>query len=242
MMAQIDESVRKAADEFLENILGTFGDELVSVILFGPAARGERSRTPYINFLVVVADNTPSEIGRCSKFMKRWRRKLITVPLFLTTQYIQRSLDTFPLEFMDMASSSEVLYGEDVLDDLDFDPVDVRGQCERELKGKLLHLRSEYLNLRGDTKGVMNLIERSLSTFRLLFAGLLFLKKADIPATTGDMIDAVTEEYELDDALFKKLMAVARGEVKVDEQEADRLFDLYVEELDKLADEIDTML
>ncbi len=241
-MAMTTRTVEKAAAEFLDDIRQTFKDDLVSVILHGQAAREEFSRDAKISFLVVLDDNTPSEIGRCSKFLKRWRRRNIAVPLFLTKQYIQQSLDTFPLEFMNMASAYEVLHGDDVLADLDLDPVDVRNQCEREIKGKLLHLRSEYLNLRGDTKGIMELVDRSLATFRLLFSGVLFLKKIDSPMKTSDMIDAVIEEYGLDSALFKKLTAVANGEIKIDELEADKLFDLYVDELDKLSDEIDSML
>ncbi|HDY90189.1 MAG TPA: hypothetical protein ENH82_18975 [bacterium] len=240
-MEQVSETIKKKTGEFLENIKESFGENLRSVILYGLAARGEEAKHPYINFMVIVDDNTPSELARCVSFTKKWRKELITTPLFLDTGYIQKSLDTFPLEFLDMLSAYHVVHGDDVLEDLDFKMADVRNQCERELKGKLLHLRAEYLNLRSDKKGLMDLVNRSLNTFRLVFAGALFLKNIEIPKDTGTLLIDITETYELDASLFKKLRAMAKGEIKVDETEADKLFDLYVEELDKLSHAIDEM-
>ncbi len=240
-MEQIPEALKKTSQAFLADVKEAFGKTLVSVIVYGPAVRGETSKTPYINYLVVVTDSTPSELAHCAKYMKSWRKKLISVPLFITPDYVQKSLDTFPLEFMDISSAYNVVFGTDILDDLEYTVDDVRNECEREIKGKLLHLRSEYLSLRGDSKGLIDLVQRSLATFRLLFSGALYLKNEDIPTKTSALLDKVAAVYELDISLFKKLIAVANGEIKISDSEADTLFDLYVEELDKLSDEIDFM-
>ncbi len=241
-MNQIPEHMKKTADEFLSAVQESFGESLKSVILYGPAARGETYKNIlYISFMVIVDDNTPSELARCAKHVRKWHKQSITTPLFLDPAYIQQSLDTFPLEFMDMRSTYHVIYGEDVLEGLNFEAADVRSQCERELKGKLLHLRAEYLSIRGNTKQLIDLINRSLNTFRLVFTGALFLKDREAPKDTGRLLDAVTEEYGLDVSLFKQLTGITSGDIKINESEADKLFDLYVEELDKLSSSIDTL-
>ena len=241
-MGTVPENIKTVTDEFLENIREAFGDTLRSVILYGPTARGETiKKAPYINFMVVLEDNTPSELARCSKYLKKWRKHLIATPLFLDPGYIARSLDTFPLEFLDMTSAYAVIHGEDVLEDITFENDDVRNQCERELKGKLLHLRAEYLNLRDNKKALIDLVDRSLNTFRLLFTGALFLKDVEVPTDTDKLLGLVTKEYELDSLLLIKLRSVAKGDIKIDESEADKLFDLYVEELDTLSHAIDKM-
>ncbi len=265
-MEQVPENIHKATEEFLRTVRKAFGDNLKSVILYGPAARGEQAKVPFINFLVIVNDNTPSELAGCAQYVKDWRKKLIAMPLFLEPDYIHDSLDTYPLEFMDMASAYAVVYGEDVLGPLRYEPLpeepsdqatagdhetvpgnrhftfdNVRNQCERELKGKLLHLRAEYLNLRGNRKGLMDLINRSLNTFRLVFAGALFLRNRNIPVDTESLLNAVVEAYELDNSLFVKLQRVADGSLKIGETETDELFDHYVEELDKLSHAVDIM-
>jgi len=208
-MEKVPENIKKITAEFLENVREAFGENLLSVIMYGPAARGETAKTPYINFMVVVTDNTPSELARCSPFIKKWEKHLITTPLSLDPGYIERSLDTFPLEFLNMSQSYIVLYGENFLEDLDFKAAEVRSQCERELKGKLLHLRAEYLNLRGDKKGLKDLVDRSLNTFRLIFTGALFLKNIEISKEIDILFTIVTEEYDLDTSLFKKLRSIA---------------------------------
>ena len=125
-MKKISEQIQKTADAFLQDIRQAFGESLKSVILYGPAARGEIFKNrPYINFMVVVEDNTPSSLARCAGQVKKWRKRLITTPLFLNPEYIGHSLDTFPLEFMDMKASYRVLQGEGVLECLAMEP----GKC-----------------------------------------------------------------------------------------------------------------
>ena len=239
-MERLPEHMKKLTDTFVANLRECFGEGLVAVILYGPAARGEemKGRT-FIHFVVVVRDSTPSALAPCTAFMKRWVKERIAAPLFITSEYIGNSLDTFPLEFMEMKNSYAVVYGEDVLGGIEFRAGDVRSECEREIKGKLLHLRAEYLALRGNWKELAHLVHRSLETFRLVFTGALFLKKHPAPEKTPDLLETVAAEYGLDGALLRRLYEFSRGSVKPDPEETDRLFDLYVEELDKLSGALD---
>jgi hypothetical protein len=58
-------------------------------------------------------------------------------PLFLTRSDLSSSLDSYPIEFLNMKNRYRLVYGEDVLQKLSFNPLAVRLQIERELKGKL---------------------------------------------------------------------------------------------------------
>jgi hypothetical protein len=236
IMAELPDSIKKVSDGFTSDLRECFGPSLVSVVLYGPSARGEGEKERFRHrFMVVVEDNTPSALAPCSAFVNRWKKKGIGIPLIITPGYIENSLDTFPLEFMEMKNSYAVVYGSDPLAGIEFRAADVRSQCEREIKGKLLHLRAEYLDLRGNWKELAHLVHRSLETFRLVFTGALFLKKHPAPGKTAELIDAVAVEYGLDVALLRKLLDFSRGALKPGHEETDRLFDLYVEELDTLS-------
>ncbi len=234
-------NIEARAAEFLADIRAAYGSRASSVILYGPAARrtvsGDGSG---ISFMVIMDDNSPSELSLCASFIGKWRKKGIAVPLFLTGDYIRKSLDTFPLEFMAMKRSYRVIDGEDALADLTFRPADVRAQCERELKGKLIHLRAEYLLARGDSRNLTGLAGRSLEAFGMVFAGALFLTQAEIPADESSLLDAVCKAYELDRNMFRNLQSIAGGALRVSEADADALFDRYVEELTKLSRAIDS--
>jgi hypothetical protein len=239
-MEQLPEHIQKITDEFTGNIRECFGSGALSVVLYGPAARNELVKgSTAIDFMVVVRDNTPSELAPCSAYLKKWSRNGIATPLFITPEYIRGSLDSFPLEFMEMKSSYRVLAGEDYLQDLEFNDCDVRNECEREIKGKLLHLRAEYLALRGNRNGIADLVMRSLNTFRLVFEGALFLKRSAAPEHTLDLLESVAQEYDLDAKFMREIHALAFGQTKPATDETDRLFDRYVEELDKLSHAID---
>ncbi len=239
-MNSLPEHHRKKAESFAANLRECFGESLRSVVLYGPAARGEDTKGTVLSFMAVVTDNSPSAIAPCSGFMHRWTKAGIGTPLIVTPEYIADSLDTFPLEFMEMRSAYTVVAGEDVLAGLEFAPGDVRNQCERELKGKLLYLRAGYLTHRGASKELAGLVRRSLETFRLVFSGVLCLKGIPAPSGTRDLMDVVCGAFGLDSALFGKLHDFGLGALKPDHEELDRLFDLYVEELDKLSNAIDT--
>jgi hypothetical protein len=241
-MEGVPVKLHKVVSGFLDNLKEVFDESLVSAILFRAYAHCETSKKVPISFLVVVKDNSPSELARCTKYLKRWNRQSIAIPLFVDQRYIEQSLDTFPLEFMDMASSYSVVYGRDVLKELSFKQSDVRNQCERELKGKLIHLRAEYLNSREHKKKIIDLVSRTLTTFRIVFSGTLYLKGYAIPKETEDIINTMVEAYELDAVLFTKLINVAKGKAKMSTVEADRLFDMYVENLDKLSHIINNMV
>ena len=227
---------------FCDDVKKAFGEQLVSVILFGSAGRGEYiPRKSDINFLVVLEDNSPSVLVAFRKDLARWRKRNVTTPLFLTEKYIQFSLDTFPLEFLEMQSAYKVLYGKDVLSGLRFEKSHLRTQAERELKGKLLHLRQEFLESHGKVESLTALVSSSLAAFAPVFRGLLRLKGKEETVKRIDLLQSVCGEFGLDGDLFALLFRIARGETRCAASEMSGLFDRYVREIDRLSQMVDTM-
>ena len=139
--------------EFAEDVKKIYGEEMISVILFGSGARGEyQPKSSDLNFIVVLKDNSPSELAKFYKQNTKWRKRNVSTPVFFTERFITSSLDTFPIELMEMQRAYKVVEGKDVLDGLQFSNRNLRLQCERELKGKLLHLRQSFLENRASVK------------------------------------------------------------------------------------------
>lgn len=241
-MAKIPKIPDEIFTDFCFDLKTAFGESLTSVTLFGSCARGEYvPKKSDLNFLVVVKDNSPSELAAYRKCLFKWRKRNVATPLFLTEDYIQSSLDSFPIEFLEMKSAYKVIYGEDLLADLQFEKSYLRTQAERELKGKLLHLRQEFLESRGKVEMLTMLVSSSLSAFAPVFRAVLCITGEEHKVKRADLLRQVCDKFTLNFGLFDQLLKISRGEVKVPASEMNDLFDLYVEEIDKLSKDVDSL-
>jgi hypothetical protein len=241
-MAKIPAQPEEIFEAFVEDYKKTFAAELTSVILYGSAARGEYiPKKSDINFMIVLGDEGIHRFGKALPLVGQWKKRMVSTPLFLTRGYISSSLDTFPIEFLNMQAAYRVVYGEDVLRDLVFDRRLVRLQCERELKGKLLQLRQSFLETEGGRRAVQMLITASLPTFFSIFQAVLFLRGSR-PAVGKDRIVAgMAQEAGLDGALFLDLIAVREGRKKLSSADAVPIMENYIREIRKLALYIDQL-
>src|SRR5512137_826677 len=82
-----------------------FGSDLLSIMLYGSGARGEYiPQKSDINFLILLSDNGINNLSKAFEVVSRWHKSRVSTPLFLTNNYIQASLDVFPIEFLNLKS------------------------------------------------------------------------------------------------------------------------------------------
>ncbi len=232
-------AIAKQTSEIIKEI---FGNELVSVILYGSAAGGEYvTGKSNINLLVVLTDHGTDKLPLLFPHLKSFRKKRISTPLLITEQFIRTSLDTFPVEFLNMKLQYKLLLGKDVLTDLKIAKTWLRTQCERELKGKLLHLRQAFIETEGKTKALKMLIFHSLRTFIFLFNALIYLKDQPIPGTRREKISLLSKLYSTDEKVFLDLLDVFEGKADLDRQKLEKLVLDYIREMMYLGRKVDAL-
>ena len=218
-------------EKLVADYLKIFGDDLVSVIMYGSAVSHEfRPGKSDINTLLVLKDNSIKRIHECTGFQKKWYSQGVAIPLFMTREFIRSSLDTYPIEFLDIQSNYRVLYGEDVLSGIKLEKEHLRLQCERELKGIALHLRTEYLRVAGRSKDVESLLSASVRKLIPIFKAVLVLNDRKIPGAKSEAISCVEDLYSLG--------ASALSDVFFKSQQ---FRDNYVELFDRFAGVIDVI-
>jgi len=219
-----------------------FGNDLVSIILFGSATTNEYvHKRSDINSLIVLNEEGIADVWRANKSVAKWRKMRIANPYFMTQTYINASTDSFPIEFLNMRFSYQVLFGENVLKDFKIRNSDLRLQCEHELKGKLLHLRQGVVLNGGKVSELERLIAQSLSTFTSIFRALLYLKNKQVPKKKKDVLMDACELFGLDAELFKKLYTVRKQKVKWNRRELIEKMKQYISEIEKLSIAVDQM-
>ena len=163
------------------------GINLVSVILYGSAVRGEyvRARSD-LNLMLVFKKLDLEHITKVGKLMRRKVRKTLPQLVFWTEKELANAWDVFPLEFEDIMTNHRCLVGKDPFTKRKVNKKHMRYQLEFELRSKLLNVRDSWLSLRRDK-----------------YALTMFLIKAGSPVTSPedaqyfiDWIDAVTAMIE----------------------------------------------
>ena len=238
--------IPKRPEDIFEEIRGDYtallGDDLLAIILYGSGARGEYvPKKSDINFLIVLTENGMEHLGNAINLVAKWQKRRIPVPLFLTKTYIESSLDAFPLEFFNIRSAYQVIHGEDILTDLPIKKEDLRLQCERELKAKLLLLRESYLQAHGEVRQLRELVNQSLPAFIAIFKALLYLKGEEIPKRHEAVMTDVTQSFGLDRKLFQALWHIKRAEEKPGKDELKRIVWNYISEIKGLSRQVDQM-
>lgn len=191
------------AKEALRDLTAAFGLDLEAVTLYGSAVGPDyQSGISDINLLVVLTADGLARLGQLSSRAAGWPKSGIAMPLVLGPGELESSLDSFPLEFLNIKLNRKVLLGEDVMAGVEIDPADLRLQCERELRGKLLLLREAMLSTGGRDAGLKNAARASIKAFAAIFRGVLVLLGSD-PAgmSARQVLEEAGRALNLDDAV-----------------------------------------
>lgn len=227
-------------DEFVADYRKVFEEDLISVVLFGRATSGVwKRKESEINFLLIVKPAALESIGRILPFVKKWQKRAVAVPMVMSEEYLLSSLDSFPLEFFNLIHAHKLIYGKDVLKPLQISMELLRLQCENQIKGKLVHLRAEFLATQGDGKKIRRLIQATIPTFTHVFKGLLTFKGLQVADQPEAVFEAVAETYSLDQTVLERVLQAGRSRGRLEETEGISLMEKYIAEIRKLAFAID---
>ncbi len=195
------------SEDFARELSDLYGETLVSVVLYGSAARGEyREGISDLNILVIHREMNPTVLRKGSALARRWVRAGNQPPLMFGEAEWNGSADVFPIEFGDMRDAHRVLRGPDPFQNLQIDPEHLRLQCEHELRSKLIQLREYYLLSADEPDELGNLFLRSLPTFLTLFRTALRLAGHTVSHDSRDVIAATASEVGFDPDPFVRVM------------------------------------
>jgi hypothetical protein len=186
-------SMRAPLREYADLLAGLGGDNLLGLTAFG-AVLGEHfdPQRMTAGSVMVLREIDLGLLRRIAEYGPKLGSKRITAPLVMTPAYITASLDSFPLELLEIHQRHLTLLGEDHFETLRFEPDHLRLQCEREFKRILIGLRQGLLGA-GTREDVLDelVVDTGQHLLRTL-RGLLWLKGLKEPLAR-DRVLAETE-------------------------------------------------
>jgi len=189
--------------------------------------------------LVVLEELGLPELRALGAVLRKSRQYAVVVPLFLTREHIQSSLDTFPLELLEIRDNHVTVYGEELLEGLRFELENLRLQCEREIKSRLIQLRQAYFTEGGKAKYLQGLLERSLISTLPIMRGLLRLAGEQPPVERAGVLEAVARRFQVDPEAFLAVLAAREEKERLPLARLEELFAEYLEQLERLAEVVD---
>ena len=185
-LLSIQEILKSKWPTILQN---AFGDNLVSAFLHGSCLMEGFSalRSPWtVSF--ILQDNAPDRLDRIRGLAKQAQRENIQFRYFFSPVEIVQSLDIFPLEYLHIANRNAPLCGIQPLAGYIPQRECLRLQCERELRGILVHLRKEFVN--APSGRAKDEFFRSLQedTFPILY-GVYYLETGSYPENHKQILE-----------------------------------------------------
>lgn len=234
--------VRERITPFMEEVLDGYRDNMHSIHITGSSLTGDfNPKTSDTNSIFVLKEMDLGFLEVIAPRGKKYRKQKVAAPLIMTPEYIRNSMDVFPLEFLNIRLIHETVYGEDIFGDIEIHPSDIRHQCERELKVKLIGLRQGYMSSMGDKEALAGGLISSITGYIPLFRGIISLFGKTPPVLNSDVLDALGEATGVDCGVFEKVLIGKREKLKLGIEDLNRLFEQYhtaTEQLGKVVNEI----
>ncbi|HEU4335387.1 MAG TPA: hypothetical protein VFT32_12905 [Candidatus Eisenbacteria bacterium] len=207
----------KAARDAVDWARTGVGDRLESAVLYGSAAMGtfdaERSD---LNVAFVFKALDAATLDALRSAHHGWGTVRLTQPLLLTPEILERSRDTYPLEYLLIRTFHRPLHGPDPFAAIEIDRRALRLQVERTLRTQSLALAWSYLDATGTPAGARHWARRAGTAIAASVSGLLHLAGDPIPADRRELASRAASRLDMPEAPLRDVLLPpdARGGVE----------------------------
>jgi Nucleotidyltransferase domain len=215
------------------------GNNLTSVILYGSAAAGNfREGFSDLNVLCIVRDSSFSALQAFVSALKWWSKQKQPQPLVMTRAELERSMDVFTIELLEIQWHHRVLFGDDVVQGLQIPMHFHRMQVEYELREKLVLFRQNALLVEREQQ-MRELLLRSFSSFLTLFRHALIAFGENVSVDNRQTVERLSRRVGFDPASIMDVMAMREGRKTGNIKET---FAAYLSSIEKVATGVDRIL
>jgi hypothetical protein len=233
-------SLQAKISPFFQEILEAAAAKIHSLYLVGGVLTEDyREGAAKIDSVIIPRQMDLSFLDVLAPLGRKYGKEGIAAPLIMDSDYLRHSVDVFPLEFLNFKLLHHALYGEDLLAGLEIDPQELRYQCEREIKGKLLWLHRIYVSATGDRKVLAGDIIRHFAGYLPLFRGILYLLGREPALGLKKALEQLSPLTGLETAVFEEIYGFKKNMAQTSPEEISTMFERFYRATEKLAEVVD---
>lgn len=224
--------IRSRLEELAHTLQVQLGPNLVSLLVFGSAARGgyDSGRSD-VDLVLVVKDPRPEVLLTIANTLTVARTAMRFETVILQEDEIHRAADVFPLFYDDIRSCHLLLAGKDAFANLYISDVHRRVRIEQELREVQIRMRRVIVDSMGAPAALAGAIERKVKQIRSPMHALLNLRKT--PAADDQLESVLTKAREVWNVDLKFLQQPRKDPTKALEA-FNRLLTQMIDEVDRM--------
>lgn len=183
-----------ALQNFCNAVLSKESDNLIQIAL-----SNEHSQDNDQGLCIILESDSTAFVKQCNGIIKPILKASLPVPYVFTRSYIEQSLDSYPLEFLNMKLNYNSLYEkEDFLKSLVIEKTDLRLQLERDTKGRFVNIQRHLLaNYNKLLPRLYQLLRMSMVSLKPVFAGVLYYVDKPVPLSLTAILNEMESSLSL---------------------------------------------
>ncbi len=194
------------------------GDDLVSVVLYGSAARDDFSEQySDVNLLVVLRQMKPEMYPGLTGVLNWWsHEEKLRPPTIMTLEELRESADVFAIEMLDIQGAHKTLHGEDVVSGIEV-PMNLhRVEVEHDLRTTLLRLRNHLLLTNDGEEELKLVMAKSVTSVMTLFRHALIALGENPAHGKPQVLEHAAEVFGFDGKPLRSVLELRSGDHPVD--------------------------
>lgn len=230
-----DQELKAQLEAFTNDIKERSGANLISMILYGGAAKLDYTFGKSNTNVLFVFDHVDLAVmdALCVPFQKAMLDFQMT-PFILTSSEIEPSAHVFSGKLFDIQKHHLILHGKAVLDHLHFDPKQLQFIAEQELRNQLSRMKFFYIRHFNLQEQLLFKIQKGFTTLIINANTFLYLKHQVYYATRKEITEHILKEPEMDASALNYLLKIKNGELRPAGEELKSAYDLLMIQYNQL--------
>lgn len=234
--------LEQTAQAIARDLQKTYGNDLICFAMFGLCAvDGAQFDGGDVQFLVVLKSLSYDLLASGLRISKRWRSKRLDPPWFVDHEFLNKSSDVFPMEFMEMREAYKVIAGEDVLQAIQVDPKDLRLQCEYHLKAQEMEFIRGFFDSGNSRSHLSTMAMNSMRRYIQILRALVRLSNQTPRAGVPEMFAQVEASTGIDLAAFRDMYKITSKGMRASAKDMENILAEYFKALGDLSRYADTL-
>ncbi len=240
--AMTPKELDQTAQAIAKDLQKTYGNDLICFAMFGLCAvDGAQFDKGDVQFLVVLKSLSYDLLAAGLRISKRWRTKRLDPPWFVDHEFLSKSTDVFPMEMMEMREAYRVIAGEDVLQNIQVDPKDLRLQCEYHLKAQEMDFIRGFFDSGNSRSHLSTLALSSMRRYIQILRALVRLSNQQPRAGIPEMFAQVEASTGIDLGAFRDMYKITSKGMRASAKDMENILAEYYKALNDLSRYADTL-